>query len=166
MNTLLEANLVTLNKAKILLSSLSDDILSNNSVSPYHSSVGSHLRHILDFYECILKPQNNFDLTARCRNLNVESNCESALGYLNKTTNSLEKLNNSDLNREVTVLDDLGIGKTVIHYTYSALLAQANSHAIHHYAIINYILDGLNIKINDTDFGYNPTTPKEEINLN
>ena len=160
MNILIKANLTTLKKAAFLLSNLTDEKLCNNSVSPYYSSVGSHIRHILDFYECILKPQDNFDLTARCRNLEVESNCECALNYLYDIVHKLEKINNSDLNREVTVLDDLGIGKDVISYTYAALLAQANSHAIHHYAIINYILDGLNITINDSDFGYNPTTPK------
>jgi hypothetical protein len=42
-----------------------------------------------------------------------------------------------------------------------ALFAQANSHTIHHYAIINYIFEKLGIVLNDEDFGYNPTTPKE-----
>ena len=45
-------------------------------------------------------------------------------------------------------------------YTLGAVFAQANSHTIHHYAIINYILEGLNISLDDIDFGYNPTTPK------
>ena len=48
-----------------------------------------------------------------------------------------------------------------MNYTFSALLAQANSHTIHHYAIINYILNSLNIEMTDEDFGYNPTTPKK-----
>jgi hypothetical protein len=64
-------------------------------------------------------------------------------------------------NQSVLVIDDLGLGKTEIPYTYGALLAQANSHTIHHYAIINYIFDGLGIMINDSEFGYNPTTPKQ-----
>ena len=58
------------------------------------------------------------------------------------------------------------MGKVEITYTLGAILAQANSHAIHHYAIINYILDSLGITIDDETFGYNPTTPKQEINLN
>ena len=53
-----------------------------------------------------------------------------------------------------------------INYTYEALLSQATSHTIHHYAIIGYILEFLNIKVEDCDFGYNPSTPKASINLN
>ncbi|WP_223033208.1 hypothetical protein [Hanstruepera marina] len=166
MNTLIKANLKTLQKASFLLSNLSNTILTDKSISPYYSSVGSHIRHVLDFYDCILKPIQVFDLTARCRNIDVESNCEAALTYLEVLKNKLKNLENVDLKKEVVVLDDLGIGKVEIVYTYSALLAQANSHAIHHYAIINYILDGMKITINDADFGYNPTTPKQSVNLN
>ncbi|WP_250432693.1 hypothetical protein [Hanstruepera flava] len=166
MNTIIKANLKTLQKASHLLSNLSNEILIDKSISPYYSSVGSHIRHVLDFYGCILKPRKIFDLTARCRNSDVESNCEKALTYLDTLKDRLVDIKASDLKKEVVVVDDLGVGKEEIVYTYSALLSQANSHAIHHYAIINYILDGLKITINDTDFGYNPTTPKPSINLN
>ena len=52
---------------------------------------------------------------------------------------------------------------TNLKYNFIALLAQANSHTIHHYAIINYILDRLHIEMKDDSFGYNPTTPKQVI---
>ncbi|PNQ72725.1 hypothetical protein C1T31_11330 [Hanstruepera neustonica] len=166
MNPIIKANLKSLQKTTILLSHLSNDHLTNKSVSPYHSSVGSHIRHILDFYNCILNPSNNnFDLTKRCRNLEVETSCDSALSYLNTIKDGLQNLSCKDLEREVLVTDDLGLGKVDVIYTFSALLAQANSHTIHHYAIINYILDGINISLPDSDFGYNPTTPKS-LNLN
>lgn len=165
MNSIIKANLSTLQKATFLISNLSDEILRDNSVSPYYSSVGSHIRHILDFYECILKPVPVFDLTSRCRNIEVESSCKNALDYLNSIIDKLENVDSRDLGKEVKVFDDLGLGKDMIIYTYAALFAQANSHAIHHYAIINYILNGLKVSISDNDFGYNPSTPKP-INLN
>lgn len=62
------------------------------------------------------------------------------------------------------VIDDLGMGKIEISYTFGALLAQAKSHTIHHYAIINYILDRLGVTVSDSEFGYNPTTPKQFTN--
>ncbi len=165
MNTIIKANLNTLQKANFLLLNLSNDTLIDKSISPYYSSVGSHIRHILDFYDCILKPNDIFDLTKRCRKLEVETDCECALNYLKDLQDRIQKLNTSDLSKKVVVLDDLGVGKEKIEYIYSSLLAQANSHAIHHYAIINYILDGLNISVADSNFGYNPTTPKP-VNLN
>lgn len=165
MNSILQANLNTLHKASFLLTNLSDEILRDDSISPYYSSVGSHIRHVLDFYDCILKSDEYYDLTSRCRNIEVETNCKSALSYLESLKERLVSLKTFNLEKKVLVIDDLGVGKEKIAYTYSALLAQANSHAIHHYAIINYILDGLKITVTDSDFGYNPTTPKT-VNLN
>jgi hypothetical protein len=163
MNLIIKANLESLNKTKILLTNISDDIISNKTVSPYYSSIGSHIRHILDFYDCILKESDMLDLTARKRNLDVETNCKIALNYYCNIIKKIKALKEVDLDRIVNVNDDLGLGNTVIKCTFSGLLAQANSHTIHHYAIINYILEGLSIKIIDETFGYNPTTPKEDI---
>ncbi len=164
MNFIIESTIKTLNKSKSLLSKISDEQLSNTSVSPYYSSIGSHVRHILDFYECILNCENNLvDLTDRKRDQNVENLTDSALDYL-EAINQRLKLLASPLDREIIVVDDLGLGKVKIKYTLSSLLAQANSHTIHHYAIINYILDGLNIEFNEEQFGLNPTTPRKIVN--
>lgn len=162
MNIIIQSTLKTLQKSESLLNCLSDSQLCDSSVAPYNSSIGSHLRHILDFYDCIFNYEADFkiDLTARSRNRQVESECCFAKDYLD---NIIKKLEASDLKKDaiVTVIDDLGLGRTEITYTFSALLAQANSHTIHHYAIINYILEGLGLCFEDSDFGYNPTTPKQ-----
>lgn len=161
MNLIIESSLKTLKKSKALLSLLTNEQLSDESVSPYYSSVGSHLRHIFDFYDCILNAnQMRVDLTARKRNNDVEKDCVSAECYLIEIIKKI-KQDYIDYDTELIVIDDLGLGKVEIKYTYSALLAQANSHTIHHYAIINYILNGLNIKLEDDSFGFNPTTPKK-----
>lgn len=161
MNIIIQSTLKTLQKSKTLLDNLQDDTLCNASLAPYYSSVGTHIRHILDFYDCIFNrnTDNVIDLTARSRSKEVESKCDCARHYLNSI---IEKLNNTNLNMDdiVYVVDDLGLGKTEMKYTLGAVFAQANSHTIHHYAIINYILEGLNISFDDADFGYNPTTPK------
>ncbi|XMO86914.1 DinB family protein [Algibacter sp. AS12] len=162
MNVIVESTLKTLQKSQILLDNLSNEQLCDASVPPYHSSIGTHIRHILDFYDCILNvnSENQIDLTARSRNKAVEADCCCARDYLNFI---IDKLNTIVFNiaDNVIVIDDLGLGKIAIPYTYGALLAQANSHTIHHYAIINYIFDSLGIVLNDSDFGYNPTTPKQ-----
>ncbi|WP_396600485.1 hypothetical protein [Algibacter sp. R77976] len=164
MNIIIQSTLKTLKKSEILLDHLSNNQLCDASVSPYYSSIGSHIRHILDFYDCIfnLDSDKKVNLTARSRNKAVESDCNCAQNYLNEI---IEKLTTTsfDIDDTVFVIDDLGLGKTEIPYTYGSLLAQANSHTIHHYAIINYIFDSLGIVINDDEFGYNPTTPKQTI---
>ncbi|NNC51095.1 MAG: hypothetical protein HKO01_11220 [Flaviramulus sp.] len=160
MNVIIQSTLITLQKHQALLDNLSNTQLCDASVSPYYSCIGTHLRHILDFYNCIFNAdtKNRIDLTARARNKDVECNCGRAQDYLNLI---IGKLNSTalDINKSVLVVDDLGLGKTELTYTYGSLLAQANSHAIHHLAIINYILDGLGFSLKDVSFGYNPTTP-------
>lgn len=165
MHILIESTLNTLEKAKVLLHQIDNSNLTDKTVAPYYSSIGSHIRHILDFYNCILKKDDFFDLTLRRRDSKIESNCKSALDYLKELVDKLNELDESEIDRLVKVEDDLGLGKIKVTSTYAALLAQANSHTIHHYAIINYILDGLNIILSDDSFGYNPTTPKA-VNLN
>ena len=161
MNVIIQSTLKTLQKSQALLDHLSNDQLCDASVPPYHSSIGTHIRHILDFYDCIfnVNSENRVDLTARSRNKAVEADCECAQDYLNLIIGRLSA-SSFDMNDTVLVMDDLGMGKIEIPYTYGSLLAQANSHTIHHYAIINYIFDSLGIVITDSDFGYNPTTPK------
>ncbi|MBC3760014.1 hypothetical protein H7U19_16495 [Hyunsoonleella sp. SJ7] len=162
MNVIILSTLKTLRKSQVLLDNLSNAQLCDASVPPYYSSIGTHIRHILDFYDCIFNVDENskVDLTARSRNKVVESDCGCAQDYLKSIISRLNRAS-FDINDTVLVTDDLGLGKTEIPYTYGSLLAQANSHTIHHYAIINYIFDSLGIEINDDQFGYNPTTPKQ-----
>lgn len=162
MNLIVESSLKTLQKSQVLLNNLSNAQLCDASVSPYYSSIGCHIRHILDFYDCIFnKDENNrVDLTARSRNKSVEQDCGCAQDYLHQIIGKLHA-STFKIDDVIMVTDDLGLGKTEIGYTYGSLLAQANSHTIHHYAIINYIFDSLGIVINDDEFGYNPTTPKQ-----
>lgn len=161
MNIIIQATLKNLEKTKNLLLILSNEHLSSSSIPPYYSSIGSHIRHILDFYDCVLIESNTIDLTDRKRNADVETNCKKALKYYSEIVEKINDLGDNDLDRIVSVNDNLGMGNTDINYTFSGLLAQANSHTIHHYAIISYILEGLGIYIEDESFGYNPTTPKK-----
>lgn len=159
MQVIINATINTLKKSETLLSQLSNEELTNISIGPYYSSIGSHLRHIFDFYNCIFCEDNGvIDLTSRERNAKVESCCLTASEHLIHIVNKLNDFNTE--NKNIVVIDDLGTGKTKINYTIEALFAQANSHTIHHYAIINYIIDQLGIKVKDSEFGYNPSTPK------
>ncbi|HEY5689589.1 MAG TPA: DinB family protein [Yeosuana sp.] len=162
MNNILVSTLKNLNKAKQIISILNDELLCNATIPPYRSSIGSHIRHILDFYDCILNRTSevHIDLTLRRRNVLVETNCTEALKYHKDITNKLINIT-YNFEDEIFVIDDLGNGKIKIKYTLGALFAQANSHTIHHYAIINYIMNGLEVEFKDTSFGYNPTTPNK-----
>ncbi|NQW37092.1 MAG: DinB family protein [Flavobacteriales bacterium] len=145
-----------------LLNTITDKQYNDKSVAPYYSSIGGHMRHILDIFDCIFEglPNKKIDLAARKRNASVEEYTLNGLIYFETILDKLKSLRYSDFNEIVEVKDDLGLGVVVVNYTVAAALAQAHSHATHHFASIGYIISQLGIELPDADFGFNPTTPR------
>ena len=159
---MIEAIEHNLNRGVRLLNSISDSQYSDTTVQPYHSSIGSHMRHILDVFDCIFcgLEQKQIDLTARKRNQLAEQKTAFGLSYFESTIEQLQNFKTIDLNQEVEVSDDLGLGMVTATYTLASVMIQAHSHAIHHFASIGYIICKLGIELPDADFGYNPSTPR------
>ncbi|WP_103864851.1 DinB family protein [Aquimarina sp. I32.4] len=150
-----------LNNAIALLKAIDTGTYQNNSVGPYYSSIGSHIRHTLDFFDCIISglDSNNIDLTARKRDELLATNKEVAIEYIYKLQETLVSYIDVNTGYLIHVTDNMGKGKITVNYTLESILLHANSHAVHHYATIGYILDRLGVRIEIPEFGYNPTTP-------
>jgi len=148
-----------------LLSAIDDSQYDDSSVAPYYSSIGIHMRHILDVFDCIFDglETKKVDLSARKRNELAEKKVVFGLQYFEEVIEKLESLKSADLDVKVEVKDDLGLGMITANYTLASALIQAHSHAIHHFASIGYIISQLGIHLPDADFGYNPTTPRNKI---
>jgi len=148
-----------------LLNSISNQQYSDTSIAPYYSSIGGHMRHILDIFDCLFEglPNGLVDLSARKRNELVEVDTAEGIRYFNSTISKLQHLKATDLEQLILVSDDLGMGVVIQNYTLGSLLIQAHSHATHHFASLGYIIAQLGIEIPDEDFGYNPTTPKDKL---
>lgn len=153
----------TLEKSLILLDNITSNVYNDMSIGPFYSSIGGHIRHILDFYSSIFNGLNEkkIDLTLRERDLKVERDIDYAKTKIKQillelNTNIVSEL---QLNVIYELTDDLGQGKVTVPVNLQAILIQANSHTIHHYAIISYLLYAYDIVIDDKTFGYNPTTP-------
>lgn len=148
-----------------LLNSITDSQYNNQSVAPYHSSIGGHIRHILDVFDCIFDgiPTKKIDLSARKRNVMVEQYTVHGLLYFDTILEKLQDLKAYNLDEIYEVRDNLGMGEVVTNYTLASALIQAHSHAIHHFASIGYIIAQLGIEFPDADFGFNPTTPKNQF---
>lgn len=148
-----------------LLNNISNDEYSDDSIAPYHSSIGCHIRHVLDVFSCVFSgfEEKKIDLRKRERNELAEQNTEIGIEYFNSITDQLKKIKKEDLEKEVIISDDLGLGIITVKSTLGAALMQAQSHAIHHYASIGYLIYQLGIELPDSDFGFNPTTPKKVL---
>ena len=148
-----------------LLKCISDEEYSNTTIAPYYSSIGGHMRHILDVFSCIFDglESGEIDLSARQRNGLAETKVSVGLSYFDSVIEQLKRIEEQDLDQVVKVKDDLGLGMVTANYTLAAALIQAHSHAIHHFASIGYIISQMGINLPDGDFGYNPTTPRGDM---
>ena len=152
-----------------LLNAIDESQYRDVSVAPYYSSIGSHMRHILDVFDCVFSglESKNVDLSARKRNELVEHKINLGLDYFEVIITQLESLNTENFDMILQVKDDLGLGYVTANYTLASILIQAHSHAIHHFASIGYIISHLDINLPDADFGYNPTTPRnKDVEMN
>jgi uncharacterized damage-inducible protein DinB len=145
-----------------LLNCITDAEYCNTSIAPYYSSIGGHMRHILDVFDCIFEglATGNINLINRKRNQLAENFTKNGNEYFQIIIEKLHTLNGANFNKIVKVTDDLGMGVETVNYTLAAVLIQAHSHAIHHFASVGYIISQLGIELPDDDFGFNPTTPK------
>ena len=150
-----------LSNAIALIDGIPEDIYINCSVGPYYSSIGSHVRHALDFFDCIINglQDNNIDLTARKRDEIVSTSPKAAKLKIYEIQQELTSFIGINTDYLLHVTDNLGDGKETIMYTLESILAQANTHATHHYAIISYMLQTLEVNVVIDGFGYNPSTP-------
>ncbi len=150
-----------LNNAIALLKAIDSNTYQDTSVGPYYSSIGSHIRHTLDFFDCIISglDSNDIDLTARKRDEILSSDKNAAIDHIFELQETLLSYVDVSTDYLIHVTDNMGQGKVTVNYTLESILSHANSHAVHHYATIGYILDHLGIEMKIPGFGYNPTTP-------
>lgn len=151
-----------LEKGVNLLHNISDSNYSDSSVAPYYASIGIHMRHVLDVFHCVFEglSEGEVNLIHRKRNELVEVNRAEGITYFEYIISTLKLLEGENLKKNILVTDDLGNGPVKINYTIGAILAQAHSHAIHHYASIGYVIAQLELELPDDMFGFNPTTPR------
>lgn len=158
---MIAAIIENLERGKNLVNNVTQNEYTDSSVAPYFSSIGVHMRHVLDVFDCIFDglAHSKIDLSQRKRNSLIEQDKDLGITYFEQIISKLHHLEDKQLVEEVVVKDDLGQGMVDADYTLAAILIQAHSHAIHHFASIGYIIHQLGISLPDEDFGYNPTTP-------
>lgn len=156
-----------LRKGISLLENISESEYADSSVPPYFSSIGCHIRHILDVFNGVLNgyPDGLIDLTLRERNELIEQKLSLGIQYFQDIISRLHQLSDNDLNSEIHLIDNMGLGNEKVRTTLGAVLMRAQSHAIHHYASLGYVIHQLGIQLPDNEFGFNPTTPKKEKSI-
>jgi uncharacterized damage-inducible protein DinB len=127
------------------------------------SSIGQHVRHLLEFYQCLLNQSGsgkvNYDL--RKRDLTLEEDLNVAIGAMEQL---ISELNTRSSRAEKLILENDFSNEGLpeidrIFTSYERELAYCLEHAIHHQALIKVGLHVLGLKhLADQSFGLAPAT--------
>ena len=127
------------------------------------SSVGQHVRHILELYQCLLEgaQTNEVNYDNRKRNLDLESDPVFALNTINEIS---EKIVDLDGDGCLNMFGSFSIDsekRIEIKTSVYRELAYNQEHSIHHQALIKIGLSSLGLSyLVDSDFGVAPATIK------
>lgn len=127
------------------------------------ASIGQHFRHILDFYQCLLRdiPVGTVNYAHRDRNPLMESLPLATGEVFEKLVNAIQILDEND---PLLVLGDFPSQNSqeqqpVLHSSVGRELMYAHDHAVHHLALIRI---GLKVvaagMVLDPHLGYAPAT--------
>jgi uncharacterized damage-inducible protein DinB len=139
-----------------LLLKLSDKQYQHQSELLSGASIGQHLRHVVEFYDCLLNglSQEKINYEKRARSLDLEINRKTAI---NKISSIKKQLSFLELNSRLYLeIEDLIIDTSVQRELFYNL-----EHSIHHQALIKVGLKEQNIgNMVNADFGVAPSTLK------
>lgn len=132
----------------------------------FNSSIGKHLRHVLDHYRSFVGSINgNIDYDARERDERLETDRTYAIAVCRDLYVALGRLTfpSGGIDSAVQIrCNDTGDGEKLwTQSTFTRELQFLSGHTVHHYALISMILRILEIDIPE-EFGVAPSTLKFE----
>lgn len=135
------------------------DVLSN-------SSIGQHVRHVLEFYLCLLQaPETgivNYD--ARQRDLELQTEVKRALDTIDHL---IHRIDASRMDVPLTLTGDHGTEVPQpfeVASNFQRELAFNLEHSIHHQALIKVGLRDVGLGMTDVHFGVAPSTVRNMAN--
>jgi hypothetical protein len=157
---LVRDNIRCLEQSLSLLESLRDDAFTRVEPRLHARGIGPHLRHNVDHYRSLLDglPTGRVDYDARERDPRLETDRVYAIAQTEDLIRQLDRLVALDADTPVAVKMDCG--EEIEQWVQSTLGRELEfllSHAVHHYALVAFIvrLQGLDPP---ADFGVAPST--------
>lgn len=145
-----------------LLNKLSQEQYNTKLEVLAHASIGQHVRHIIEFYQCLFKAEQakeiNYDV--RQRDLKLETDIDFASETIEDLINTLSK---TKQDFPITFVADYstsdGQVPLFIQTTFYRELAYNLEHSIHHQALIKVAITEMNLtELIGDNFGYAPST--------
>lgn len=145
--------------AQIILSSLSPDQYCAHAEGPFSSSIGQHMRHILDHYHALMLGYEaaHIDYNQRTRNSTVEVDPSLASEGWAQVQQWLESLKEIDHSKSINVVTE----HNQVISTLGRELSFVSSHAVHHFAFIKQLAAMFKIDL-PQNVGVAPATIKSQ----
>jgi len=132
-----QASIEVINQLKDLLYQLNSNEYTENLIVLSYSSIGQHVRHTIEFFQCLIKGTLTgvVDYDGRERNLLIETNLPFTLTTLTEIENSIAA--ESNLYRSLKVRVNYGENDfELIESNFMRELVYMIEHSIHHFALI------------------------------
>jgi len=154
---LIATNVTWLQQALELIGRLDDAAFVSAPKDLARHRVGSHLRHILEFYECFLDgvASSRIDYDARKRDETVEKSRFAAIERIHLLIRRLEE--NPRVHEDAVLYIRMEDAPAWLPSSIGRELQVLSSHTIHHFALIAVTLTLHGIEV-DPDFGMSPST--------
>jgi uncharacterized damage-inducible protein DinB len=154
---LITANVDALLQARDVLERVNDSMYAQAAPGTNGISIGRHMRHVLEFYQCFLHGTDRgvIDYDSRSRSVAVETDRCVAAQRTDELLWGLQRLPAALAERPVHVFgEDTGI---LLASTVGRELQALVSHTIHHFAMIGVALHAWGTSVDPT-FGVAPST--------
>lgn len=132
-----QASIEVIKQLRDLLSQLNPHEYTENLAVLNHSSIGQHVRHTIEFFQCLIKGSliGVVDYDGRERNLLIETNLPFALNILTDIEHSI--INEPNLYRQLKIRANYGGSNfELIESNFMRELVYMIEHSIHHFALI------------------------------
>ncbi|MDA8621136.1 hypothetical protein N9L48_00650 [Psychrosphaera sp.] len=155
-------NTQVLNQLFDFLESL-DPIQYLNSTQDHGSSLGAHVRHIIEHYQSVLTGISNINYDARKRDLTIETSVSNAKYHIGLITALLADVN-ADAEVSVICATNTEARSPKVSSSLARELVFLYSHTTHHMAIIKLLSAAMGLKLDDS-FGKAASTRVFESNV-
>ncbi len=141
MNASLDANLESIDQMMGFIHSLSDEDYQFIAAPWFDSSIGQHLRHIIDLYRALVNAAETqqIDYDVRRRGASIETQRAVGIEELMEVRNWLSSLSVDDIKKAATVKTEVALSAECVETFASSFgreLCFASSHLTHHLAIM------------------------------
>ena len=134
-----QLNVETLMRLKAVLSKIDQRLYTHVNVKG-RASVGQHVRHTLEFYQCLFEAKTAVNYDARKRDILIESSADHACLTVDEIIRQVKGVEEDFTLQTLAELPSVSVKTLSVSSSLSRELLYVLEHAIHHMALIRILI--------------------------